>query len=305
MAAIAFFVAPLLIMIIEALSSKEQMSCDDDLSKILEALGIPCAIQMAVAEAYRWIFLAGAVAILVGMFAYIARCFLSALNHKKEEEKWPTVSIQGAEPLLLFRETENTGSPMLTLEGVGYPPGGTYIWSVLAGAEKVQLEGDITNRSLPIKPKQRSDSPGDVAIQLIYKTPDGTATARISLTVYTPSSTTQISTSTKTFNGPLEYGYIFTVRYRILDQFGERFPVGFLSLTEDLSVILNPYNTQFEEREYISDSDAEYNDHYTLIFENQRVPDDYVAKVKQVVRAEGVKILDHILVWRSTRVDFE
>jgi hypothetical protein len=70
-------------------------------------------------------------------------------------------------------------------------------------------------------------------------------------------------------------------------------------------VLLNPYNTKFEEREYISDSNAEYDDHYTLISDNQPLPNDYIAKVRQVVRAQGVKILDHILVWRSTHVKFE
>jgi hypothetical protein len=95
------------------------------------------------------------------------------------------------------------------------------------------------------------------------------------------------------------------VRYKILDQFSVRFPDGDLLLTENLSVILNPYNTPFEEREYQSDANAEYNDHLILIYYNQPVPIDYLAKVRQIVWAQGVQILDQVLVWSNSGVTFE
>ncbi len=306
LAAIASVVAPILVQLIDAAigAASAPVSCDDLLAKIAQAFGLPCASYQAAVKAYGWFIVFAFVVILAGLLVTLVRCVISAFPHK-EEEKRPTVSIQGVGPLLLYRESETTGSPILMLEGVGDPPDGTYTWFVLAGTEKIQLEGDISHRSLPMKPLQKSDSRGDVTIQLTYTTPDGTATARESLTVHTPSFATQISTRTDTSNGPIEYGYDFTVRYRILDQFGERFPEGDLFLDEDMVVLVNPYNTTFEEREYMSDSSAEYNDHYTLLFYSQPVPSDYIARVRQVVRANGVEVLDHILVWKSTHVDFE
>jgi hypothetical protein len=283
----------------------------DDLSKLLEALSfgrISCMTFELVGYAFS-LAIIGLLVLLLGLaLLNIVRCSTSLLTgsfEPEEDENRPTVSIQGAGPLLLYPEAEITGSPILTVEGTGDPPGGTYSWSVLTGTGKVHLEGDTIHSSLSLKPLQKSDSPGDVTIQLTYTTRDGTATARESLTVHTPSSAAQISTRTTTFNGPVEYGYDYTVRYRILDQFGERFPDGFLSLTEELSAILNPYNTTFQERQYVSDANAEYDDHYTLIFNNQPVPADYVAKVRQIVRAQGAQILNHVLVWKSTHVDFE
>lgn len=217
----------------------------------------------------------------------------------------PTITIIGEGPLLLFQETTTSGSPILLLEGTGNPAGGTYRWSVISGADKIDLQGDVNANSISIKPAQQSDSQGDVILHLAYTTSNGTAIAQVELTVYTPSSAMQISSVMNPFNGPTEYGYDFTVRYMILDQFGERFPSGFLYLNEDLVVLLNPYNTHFEEREYISDENAEYDDHYTLIFNNQAVPSDYLARVQQIVKAQGVKILDHILIWKSSGVEFE
>lgn len=306
LAAIAAVVIPILIQLIKGAiwAASQPVPCDDLLARLARAFGVPCAAYQAAVRAYGWLMVLAFVVILLGLLLAIARCVINSFRSEKEEKR-PTVIIHGAGPLLLYAETATTGSPLLVLEGVGDPPGGTYAWSVRSGADKIRIEGGTNQSSLSLKPVARSDSPGDVVLQLSYSTSEGTATAQESLTVHTPSSARQISKNTTTFSGPVEFGYDCTVRYRILNQFGAHFPAGFLSVSEDLTVIVNPYHTQFEEREFTTDANAEYDDHYTLIFDNQPVPHDYLAKVRQIVKAAGIKVLDHIIVWKSTHVDFE
>jgi len=269
-------------------------------------LGIPCLS----CEYTVYIFVKYVVPIMCGLFILflilgIILCFVRSGKEEEEEEE-PTIIIEGSGPLLLYRETPTSGSPVLSLNGVGEPSGGTYKWTILSGAEKIDVISDMNNSIIRIKPVQQSDPPGgDVKLLVTYTTSDGSATSQTDLTVHTPKSAVKISQFITTFNGPNEYGYDFTVRYRILDQLGNRFPEGHLFLDEDLIVLSNPYNTQFEEREYMSDDNAEYNDNYTLIYYNQPIPNDFLARVRQIVRAQGIEILNHILVWKSTGVEFE
>ena len=260
--------------------------------------GPAALIVMAMGLVFAALLIKSALAALWGIFALWSR-------DEKEPDKTPHVSIKGTGPLLLYKETATSGSPHLTLQGVGQPPDGTFRWSVLAGAEKIKFESDVNQSSIAVRAIRRSDIPEDVVLELTYTTSDGDATAEAPLTVHTPDSAIRVSTNTTLFNGPIEYGYDFTVRYRILDQFGERFPQGFLSLDETLVVVTNPYATKFEERQYISDANAEYDDHYTLTFDYQPVPGDYLARVRQIVRAEGIQFLDHILIWGNTGLEFE
>ncbi len=91
----------------------------------------------------------------------------------------------------------------------------------------------------------------------------------------------------------------------MLDQFGERFPMGILQLSEDMIALSNPYNTNFVEEGAVTDSNSEYDDNYILVFEGQQMPVDYIARVRQVVRANGVQIIDQILIWKNTHIEFE
>jgi hypothetical protein len=306
LAAIAALLVPVLVWMLKAsiLAASQPVSCDDYLSRLVIALGVPCAVLQAYTKAWGWLIVIVIAILLAGIVLLVVRCFLSCFQGDDQDEV-PTATINGAGPLLLYGGTETSAPPTLTLECVGRPSGGTFQWAVGGGASKVGIDGGLNESTLMLRALEPSDSPGDVNVQVTYATARGTATAQASLTVHTPRSAAQLSEQVNTFNGPTEYGYDDTVRYRILDQFGNQFPEGDLFLDEDLQVLVNPYNTPFVEKEYQSDANAEYNDHYTLIFRNQPVPSDYLAKVRQVVRAESVQILDHIVVWKSTGVEFQ
>jgi len=248
----------------------------------------------------------------------------------------PKAAIMGTEPLTLVRETEYLTSPMATFKaiigqgarliksssgGKGYEiiqirclsgcnpqnePSPQYSWSILQGSDKIRISNEENLReTINVKPIAPSLAKGDIVLSVDVTTQEGIANATTNLTVYKPSSVLQLWKLKRTFNGPDNYGYDSTVRYLILDQFGGCFPKGFSNLTEKLDILYNPYNTEFVPREYLSDKNAEYEDHYILLFHNQKVPDDYLARVRQKVEADGFQILDHIIVWRSSDVTFE
>lgn len=306
--AIAVAIIPLLIQIISAAiqAASTPVSCNDYLARIAQAFGMSCATYQAGVKAYGWLMVLGFVAILAGLIIAVARCFISVFRGREDEDEEDVkVRITDIEPMILYGETESTGSPSLTLQGDGEPSGGTYQWSIISGEEKLNLESGLNQSSLMIEPRAPSNTIGDIVIKLEYSTPDGNASTQESLTIHTPSSALQILSNITSFNGPVEYGYDHLIRYRILDQFGDRFPVGHQAITEKLTIIHNPRNTQFEEREFLAVANAEYLDTYTLIFNGQPVPSNYIARIRQIIRAEGIVILNRIVVWKNTHVEFE
>ncbi len=234
------------------------------------------------------------------------------LRPKEKEEEEPKVIITGVKPLILCKEEEGRGSPLLLLHADGTPSGGSYRWSLVEGADKVEILGATNTNTLQLHPKKPSQDRNDVVVRVDYSCDEGLASDQVALTIHKPSYSCVVSRTKRTFNGDMiitvhggkrtfnngpYYGYETIITYRILDQFRERFPEQIIFLEEDLTIEINPFNTPFIESDFISEPNAEYYDFYAIIFEKQPVPPNYVARVRQIVKAGGFIILNHTLLY--------
>jgi len=210
-----------------------------------------------------------------------------------------TVFITGIKPLTMKSVIDINDSPAVTLGAYGNPPGGAYQWSIISGSDKVNVIGNTTGQFLTLRPVSESASKNDIEVSVEYKTSEGEARYNANLTSHKPGSVRLLSKNTEFINRANESGYTTTRLYMVLDQFGERFPLGKLFMDEDLIPIYNPYNTDFREKTTWTDEYSIYPDGYTLLWPGREgVPHDYEAQVRQKVRADGYQVLDHVLVWK-------
>ena len=238
------------------------------------------------------------------------RLGLRPLGKEKEEE--PKVIITGAKPLIICKKEGDWGSPLLLLHADGTPLGGSYRWSLVEGADKVEILGATNTKTLQLHPKKPSQDRNDVVVRVDYSCDEGFAIDQVALTVHKPSYSCVVSRTKRTFNGDMTiivlsgkitlnngpyYGYETIIIYRILDQFNERFPTQILRLEEDVTTVYVSHPSPFIESDYVSEPNAEYYDHYATIFEKQPVPSNYSARRRQVVRAEGFVILNQTLLY--------
>jgi uncharacterized membrane protein len=309
LAAFAAFFLPIAWLLLKASieASSYPFSCYDFPVAYAVALGVPCAVFITVIHALCLVMALGFAAIILGLILMVLRCMARAIKaekdeRKKEENEEPGVIITNTGPILFHPQTDISGSAPRTLTAVGDPSGGSYRWIILHGSEKIKTPPSLETSDLFLDPKAPSSTHGDLSIKVEYTSPKGnTATAEASLTIYEPSSAKVISKTFTPHNGPTVYGWLHVHRYRILDQFGDRFPPSNLHLSEQLTPIENPFNTTFVPKEWFSDENAEYDDGYELRMSTP-VPSNYRARVRQVVSAQGSVILDHVLLWEPNGV---
>jgi regulator of RNase E activity RraB len=307
LAAIGYFVIQLLLRLISELVSAEPPTTCSWLCDFIAALsGISCMECELFAFRSLWLWIILFSLIIVAIIIMVARCVWRAIrgNNDQDEEE-PSITIQGQGYLVLVNEAAGLGSPVVTYRAQGVPSGGAFEWTVILGNEKISIEGPLDQQEFRIKAIAPSQVGEDIRIKVKYTTEQGSATDTLALTAHKPESAVEISQERHDFNGPDLFGYEIMVKYRVLNQFSDRFPEQIVNLEETLDVITNPYGTQFISRNYITDENAEYIDEYELTFEGQSVPLDYIAKVRQRVFAEGFQILDQILLYGPTGVTFE
>lgn len=313
-AALLPFFVQFLIAAIQA-AMLEPPSCDDYMARIAQAFGVPCAVYQASVKAWGWFFVLVFAVIVIGLIVMVARCFISLFRPEEEEEEQPSVTISGVRPLVLVKEEAGRGSPRIDLTAYGNPSGGSYRWSLVSGADKVDLEGDVTSQTIGLRPKKADCSKNDIIVKVDYSTSEGSASDQVALTVHKPTAAILVHREKNDFNGVMfqticgtmygqgpYYGYEVKTKWQILDQFGDPFPEQVVFLEEDLFVLHNPYNTPFQESDFVSDQFGVYSDCYATIFQGQPVPNNYVAKVRQIVRAEGFEILDQQLIYGPTDI---
>jgi hypothetical protein len=218
----------------------------------------------------------------------------------------PTVIVTGIKPLVLQNEATGHTPSIVNLKAKGIPSGGTYSWSIEQGSNKVQALNALNSNYLNLKPVAASGNRNDIKVKIEYNGAEGeTASKTVDLTCHKPTATKEINRQKTEFNEPGEHGYEVVVRYRVLDQFGDRLPEGNVSIDEFLVPETNPYNTLFEEKKLSSDLYSEYEYPYTLKLTDGPVPADYEARIRQAARGHGFPIQDHIIVWGNSDISFE
>lgn len=120
--------------------------------------------------------------------------------------------------------------------GVGYGAG-TYDWSVIAGADRVQMDATSSNNVVKITPKAASQDDGDVMVTVTFTTPYNISmTATQKLTVLTPGDISKISSTpvrSQEFGGGLRSISV----YQVMDQHSPPRPLkaGGLPVTEQFN----------------------------------------------------------------------
>lgn len=104
----------------------------------------------------------------------------------------------------------------LKLSAEPFPRGGTYKWSVIKGADKVDILGTGTSKTIKLKAKKKSAAKLDTEIKVVYTVNCQQCEATIKLTVRKPTTMRDVQV-----HQPLINGYVRRVCYTVQDQFGE------------------------------------------------------------------------------------
>lgn len=309
LASVAAFIIRILVRLIRELASAKPPDSCDYLCDLIAAVSSTTCMECEMA-AFRslWVWIAVLGLLIVGLAFAVVRCVMKTFRGDRKgenNEEEPAVAINGPGSIVLVREEDVFGSPTATYTAVGTPSGGSCRWSVVEGEAKVQLLTGTEDAVLSLKPLVASEAPGDVRLRVEYSTGEGTAQAHVDVTIHKATTSVRVGVhSTHTFNGPTQWGWEVMYRYQVLDQFGSPYPEQIVRLEEQLTPIHNPFYTTFVSQNFITDANAQYVDQYELTFQNQPVPSNYIARVRQVVTAEGWVVLDHTIEYGSTGVSF-
>jgi len=304
-AVVAAYISLILIQMIQQLFNVEPPTSCSYFCELVEALvGMNCMTCEMLAYGNVLLFAVVLSLLLIGLALMVARCFISAFRDK-EDDKEPKVEIDGPASLVLVKEEGIFTSPTYTFTASGTPGGGTYAWSVTTGADRVTPQSGVNAAVFLLKPSAASVGRNDVTVLVEYTTDEGATRAEVTLTIHKPTTSVRmVIDSSTTFTGPQIWGWEVFYRYRINDQFGDRFPEQIVRLEETLTPIYNPFNTAFISSNFVTDQNAEYLDQYELTFQGQQVPNDYIARVRQVVNADGFVVLNQIVTYGPTGVTF-
>lgn len=212
-------------------------------------------------------------------------------EEEPEEEEQLNVTISGAGPLLLVKETATVGSPPITLTASGSPSGGSYAWTVLSGSHKIQVLSGYNGTTFMLKAKSADQNRDDVIIEVKYTTPEGTTTDQVYLTVYKPSGCELIDAPKTDFTGPDQYGYEVVAKYQILDQFNQPYPRWYLDVEVVDVILANPHNVTHEAGNFTSDANANCYDHY-VVKSSAPIPSNFIFIIHQTYRASGFEIAE-------------
>lgn len=139
-----------------------------------------------------------------------------SLTAKIESAK---IEIVGSSKVVLA----NKGTtPLVKLDAICEPLGGSYKWEIIAGYNKAKLRGNVKSSSIAVVAVEPSESPGDVVVQLTYEYESRAYPATHELTIQLPTAFEEIDyhTTSRKYCIVLD-DYITIYNYRCFDQFGD------------------------------------------------------------------------------------
>ncbi len=192
-------------------------------------------------------------------------------------------------------------APNITLIATGTPLGGTYLWSIAQGSQRIQLVGTTTSSSVSVQGTASSSSKGDTAVRVIYTVAGAQAVDEHSLTVREPASISSPGATFVPITGPQVWGYEVHVPYTVRDRFGKAVGAG-VCVDETNTICNNPFGYLFVWRDLPTDSDGRVTDVLSAVTADPAgLPAGFCAKVDQDVTAGGCGPVDeNVLTYTAT-----